>query len=191
MIIQIKSCIRTGIDDINDRESGACIEGTIMHCEYDFELDDLVEEQIGEIVAYRIVGPLDELTLWADSISQDLCDAVIWLQELCQQEVDLADLGHYFFIEKVEIEPEWRGRGIALKAVAAFLDVFSREGFVFLKPAPLQMLPVPEEQRKQIEQLRQFWQGLGLNQYDSEANFLWSRFWYCPEALSGTEDVRP
>lgn len=191
MSIQIKSCIRTNIEDINDRESGAYVHSSILHCDYDFDIDDVVEVQIGEIVACQIFGQVDELTIWADCISQDLYDAVLWLQKLCRREYDLMDLPNYTFIEKVEIDPAWRGRGIALKAVAAFLDVCSRDSFVFLKPAPLQMLEEPEEQSKQIRKLRNFWSRLALDHYDDEANYLWSPIWCCPRELAGTEDMLP
>lgn len=191
MHLQIKSCIRTDLDSINDRESGACVASKILYHEYDDELDDVVEQQIGEIVAYQIFGIIDELILWADSISQDLLDAILWLQELCKQRDEVAGLPQYTFIEKVEIEPAWRGRGIALLAVAAFLEVFSREGFIFLKPAPLKMLEEPEDQKQAIEWLRSLWEKVGLDHYDSRANYLWNPLWDCPSELAGTEDILP
>ncbi|MGF1459293.1 MAG: hypothetical protein ACFBSG_09730 [Leptolyngbyaceae cyanobacterium] len=191
MSIQIQSCIHTEVDDIHDRESGFCIAGKILHVECDLDRDDLIEVQVGHIVAHQIVGTVDELTIWADSISHDLSDAVVWLQDLCRSKDDLACLSSYLFVEELEINPKWRRRGIGLKATAAFLEVHANRGFVFLKPMPLHKPDSPEENIREIERLRRFWQRLGLDHFDSEANFLWNSAWQCPRELAGTEDLLP
>ena len=189
MQFHLETSIEINIDDSDAREKGYLLSGKILHVEFDESGFESRRTEMGRISAYRILGEADALFAWADNANQDLQFAVEWL---CRQEGDLEEMAltsGCLYLNNVWVEPAWRGRGLALKAVAAFLELFARNGFVFLRPYPYEASEDPNERERQIEKLWLHWQQLGLNHYDPKENILWESEWYCPEPLLGTEAV--
>lgn len=185
MQFALETSIEINIDDSDAREKGHLLSGKILHVEFDESGFESRRTEVGHISAYRIFGEADALFAWADNASQDLLFAVEWLR---RQEGDLAEMALIrgcLYLENVWVEPAWRGQGLALKAVAAFLEVVGRNHLVFLRPYPYEPSSNTKERERQVERLRLLWQKLGLRHYDPNENILWEPDWYCPESLVG------
>ncbi|MEO0377722.1 MAG: hypothetical protein AAF329_24595 [Cyanobacteria bacterium P01_A01_bin.17] len=159
--------------------------GRIFHEDSEDDDDEPELTEVGHIDGYRIIGDAEDLFFWADSLNQDIHDAVVWLKGQDEDKVDFALLQGCLFVKEVEVAPEWRGKGFVLKAVASYIEIFAHGSLAFLKPAPLVPFDDPAVQKREIEKRRRFWRKLGLNNYDSEANILWEFGWNCPEWLRG------
>ncbi|NET34037.1 MAG: hypothetical protein F6K19_18785 [Cyanothece sp. SIO1E1] len=174
------------------RETGHSISGEVIISVWD-ENNQKTQTEIGYISAFRSVSNnLSAVRFWSDSINQDLYEAFNWLlEEKFFPETDLLiDEVLYnspVLLDRVFIEPEWRGYGFALRAVAAFLDL-SRATFVFLIPAPFDKTLSEEERNVKAKTLKRYWEKLGFENYDPQNNVLWTECWKCPQWLRGSDD---
>lgn len=185
--VRVNISVKTDIDDHDAREIYQCGVGKILHVTQNPSDDEESSVQIGEIVGYRLFGEVSDLTTWAEFSSQDLSHALHWLSQQDERAIENGMYDGFLYIDNVYVEPQWRGKGFTLKAVATYIEVFARNGFVFLMPSP----PTDEENAKgkehQIYRLRRFWEKLGLSRYDSDANILWEPEWSCPPWLEGED----
>ena len=183
-LIEVEICITTDIDNPNECEIASIVEGKIIHTTYSPDEDEETTVQIGKIRAYRFFAELEDVIIWADELDQDFHFAVDWLTRQEETLIDLGFLKGFVFIRWVEIEPQWRGRGITLKAIATFLKVLANGGSVFLMPLPrTNTRSFEEHERRALSRIR-FWKKLGITHHDSKANILWEPEWYCPQWLS-------
>jgi GNAT superfamily N-acetyltransferase len=189
--VRVDISIKTDIDDYDSREIYQCGVGKILYVTHNPSNNEESSVQIGEIVGYRLFGEISTLTTWAEFTAHELSKAVEWLSMQAKIAIENGIYDGFLYIDKVCIDPQWRGKGLTLKAVAAYIEVFARNGFVFLTPAPLAPEKVFQDKDRQILRLRQFWEKLGLSLYDSDANILWEPGWSCPPRLAGKDHQTP
>lgn len=182
--LRVEITIQGDYNHDSDRTVGYFVLGTIRVGFWNDEQDDLDFIDIGKIHGWRILTlSLDEAQDWSDRVSQDLYNAIDWLMNR-QTEFDPEDVlfDPPLFLELVKLEPMWRGQGLALPAVATYLDLLACS-FVFFQPAPLGVRELsPADRKRAIQRLKQYWQKLGFN-YDSQRNMMWILGWSCPEWL--------
>lgn len=189
--LKVKIEIESDSEDDEKRFIGVPIHGDIILQIYpDERSDETIDINVGWIAAWKTKSrSRREIDAWADSECQDLYDAFIWL--ISEQKYFNAQtaLKHsVLFLDRVFIEPEWRGSNFSLLATATYLDLLN-PGFVFLKPATPKRESVSIEKLEKTDALlRRHWQKLGLRNFDAEHNFLWSKRWDCPQYL---REVKP
>lgn len=88
-----------------------------------------------------------------------------------------------FYIDQVFVEPQFRGRGYALKAVAIFLEILALREVVSCHPQPISDLKSEYSLKQGRELMKRYWSKLGLNKYNKKHNILWSESWSMPKWL--------
>ncbi|PSR17807.1 hypothetical protein C8255_10640 [filamentous cyanobacterium CCP3] len=189
--VRVCISIKTDVDDHDAREIYQCGVGKILHVTQNPSNDEESSVQIGEIIGYRLFGEVIDLATWAEFSSQDLSYALHWLSRQDESAIESGIYDGFLYIDKVYIEPQWRGKGFTLKAVATYIEVFARNGFVFLMPSPPTEEVTAQDKEHQIYRLRRFWEKLGLSLYDSDANILWEPGWSSPTWLAGKDHQTP
>lgn len=183
--LNVEVTIRSDCDNSEARCVAHLAKGTIQIFFWDSEENELGPIDIGYIEGWRTLSfSIDEVIYWSESTSQDICEAFDWLL-IQQTEIDRDDtlFNPVLFLDRVEIEPMWRGQGLTLPAVATYLDLLACS-FVFLKPAPPGGSQLSPRQHKRMRRcLKQYWQKLGFKHYDKRHNMMWTEAWSCPEWL--------
>ncbi len=138
------------------------------------------EINIGTIEGYHITScDVAAVVFYADHISTDFCTAAEWLYQ--EEEAFLNSLNAHY-IERVELVNSWRGRRLALRAVALYLQFLVEDGFIFFQPAPPKAKNNRERQQG-IRRLHRFWRRLGVSHYNLKHNVMWEPVWSCPQWL--------
>jgi hypothetical protein len=183
--LQVEIKLHSSVDDERSRQVAHPICGSLQLQVWESETEDSQTVEVGHIVAWRTLSfHPQQLVLWADSIDQDVYSAFDWLVNQ-QTRIDPQEvlLHPALLLDRVIVEPEWRGLGFTLPAVATFLDMVACE-FVFLMPSPTDASSLSKQELKRGRQrLKRYWQKLGFENYDAKHNVLWTEGWSCPEWL--------
>lgn len=140
--------------------------------EYDLlELENVSDIQnVGYISASRFDRLYDKKDLYfiADSKNSDVAyfASFLLIENDLDNEFDIF-ASYLFYIEKVFIEPEYRGRGYGLKGLSIFLRYFAGGQIVGCHPCPIDDLreKYSEEQGKKL--MKRYWSKLGFKKYDN------------------------
>lgn len=183
--ISVKVEMDSSVNFRDCRKLGKLIKGTIL---FNYFYD--IEVEIGSIEAWRSYSsePEEVLDLAQDS-GDYIYDSFVWLVNQ-QRDFDVYELLNFYsplLLESVKVEPEWKGRGFALPAVATFLDLVDAD-FVFLQPHPIDKGWTSQaELKKEVRVLTRFWKKLGFEdckkKWKSRAYI--AGCWKCPDWLEG------
>lgn len=184
-ILSVAISFRTSCNDEQARRVAQSMYGNIHLTVWDAETEDSKLIEIGYISGWRTLSfNATELEIWSDSIDQDVYVAFDWLvNRQTKIIVDELLLHPILLLDRVVIEPEWRGQGFTLPAVSTYLDSIACD-FVFFIPSPPNAANLSKRECKRKQQiLKRYWQKLGFENYDSKHNILWTEEWTCPSWL--------
>ncbi|OWY64443.1 hypothetical protein B7486_47320 [cyanobacterium TDX16] len=144
------------------------------------------ELEIGYIHAHRfnLMYDYDSLVCWADRIAGDLFRVAEYFFMNQKNYNEIKIYRYLFYIDRVYIEPQFRGRGFALRALAMFLELFAKEEVVSCHPDPTEDLAKKFSQEQGKMLMRRYWSRLGLTNYNRKHNILWEPDWLLPSWIS-------
>ncbi|GAB1537830.1 hypothetical protein NUACC21_04840 [Scytonema sp. NUACC21] len=161
--------------------------GSELSEEWD-ELEEKEDEpkEIGHILATRFDYSYDgdRLIHLADTRDGD----IVFFANFFLMDKNLLDEynvypSYLFYIEKVFIQPQYRGYDYALKALAMFLELFAKEQVVGCHPCPLDDLKDKYSDKQGKNLMKRYWSKLGLTNYSEKHNILWTPEWFMPTWL--------
>lgn len=187
--IRVEILLGASTDNSAARTIGHSLNGKIQVNFFDDASDEVESVEIGSILGWQVYNvSIDDVVLWADSISQGVQNAFAWLADQPYEDPDDALSMQVLFIDEVKIDPMWRGQGLTLPAVATYIDL-SCCNFVFFIPMPPCSRDMSQqEQRRTARLLQKYWSRLGFDHYDSDYGIMWTPYWSCPEWLQGNDD---
>ena len=151
--------------------------------EENIEGEDPIE--IGKLRAYRINLSYDSLDLvtTADCLERDLFRFTEFFHLSVLDDPDYFPASYLFYLASISIEPKYRGSDYGLQALAIFLELFAQGQMVGCHPVPMKDIEDkhPEEKGKLL--MRKYWSKLGLKNYESSQNILWTDDWELPDWL--------
>lgn len=155
-----------------------------------FENQDIEEEplEIGEILAHRFDLSHHPKTLFfkADEIDHDLMKMAEFFFFNKRNYSAIEFCRYLFYIDKVYLKPEFRGKGYALKALAAFLELFAVGEIVCCHPSPTHDLSKKYSAKKGRLFMKKYWSKLGLTNYNQKHNILWEEDYFLPQWLTNS-----
>ncbi|WP_416666338.1 hypothetical protein [Egbenema bharatensis] len=185
--LNVKVSLDADYDDEDARRVAQHLNGSIQIKFTNPETEESDSIEIGYIWGWRTTSfEPEEIIYWADSVDQDVYNAFDWLIYQ-QKQLDLEEvlISPTLLLDRVFIEPEWRGNKFALPAVVTYLDLVAYK-FVFLFPSPPDKSESSSQECKRRQKLlKQYWQKLGFDNYDRKHNVLWTDEWNCPTWLRG------
>jgi hypothetical protein len=176
--LQVEVKLKAEVDDEEIRHIAQLLYGSIqLKAWEEGDIEESMQLEIGDVLGWRTLSTEpDTLELWSDGVDHDIYTAFDWLVNR-QKKFDPEEvlLHPVLFLDRVTIEPEWRGLGFTIPAVATFLDMVACE-FVFLMPSPPDSVKLPTKELKRGQhRLKRYWQKLGINNYDAKYNILWTQ----------------
>lgn len=153
----------------------------------EFEEKEYEPEEIGHILAARFDYSYDDdnLIYLADTRDSDICFFATFIFGDKKLLDDFNVYPYYiFYIEKVFIEPKYRGYDYGLKAIAMFLELFAKGQVVGCHPCPLDDLEDKYFDIQGKNLMKRYWSKLGLTNYSEKHNILWTEEWYMPKWLN-------
>ena len=158
----------------------------LLEEEFSDELDeDKFIKQVGHIYThtFNLDYSKNELATLADIYNQDLS----YISSFFFHEEGKENLSfrYLFHIDEVFIEPEHRGYGYGIKALAMFLQHFAWGETVCCHPHPIRdlMKKYKYSAEKGELLLKKYWSKVGLEKYNKERNILWTDEWSMPNWL--------
>ncbi len=152
---------------------------------YDEETDEEKDIELGYIYAHRFdlgYSPR-KLAIFADDMDADLCQIAEFFFYNKTNYQKIAGSRYLFYIHHIFLEPDFRGNGYALQALALFLELFARGEVVSCHPIPMDDLESKYSKTKGKLIMRKYWSRLGLTYYSKKYNILWQDKWLMPNWL--------
>lgn len=155
---------------------------------YDEDTDEEKDIELGYILAHRFDLAYSPRTLvsFADDLDSDLFHVANFLFENKTNYQKIYGSRYLFYIDYIFLEPEFRGHGYALQALALFLQIFARGEVVSCHPRPMNDLEGKYSKTKGQLIMRKYWSKLGLTYYSKKHNILWQDEWSMPQWLKST-----
>ncbi|MEG4420789.1 hypothetical protein QUA70_19670 [Microcoleus sp. LAD1_D5] len=141
--------------------------------------------EIGHLRAYRINLAYDSLDLvtTADYLGGDLFRFTEFFHLSVLDDLDYLPAFYLFYLSSISIEPRYRGSDYGLQALAIFLELFAQGQLVGCHPVPMKDLEDKHSEEKGKLLMRKYWSKLGLKNYESNENILWTDDWELPDWL--------
>ncbi|MEG3861849.1 hypothetical protein [Microcoleus sp. herbarium12] len=155
---------------------------------YDEDTDEEKDIQLGYILAHRfdLAYSPRRLVSFADDLDSDLFRVAEFFFMKKTNYQKIYGSRYLFYIDYIFIEPEFRGHGYALQALALFLELFARGEIVSCHPIPMKDLEGKYSKTKGQLIMRKYWSKLGLTYYSKKHNILWQDEWSMPQWLKST-----